>query len=84
MSPGARWAALLGLYTGARASEVGQLLTVDVAAVDGVPAIRITDDGEDQKLKTEASNRVVPIHADLLALGFLDYVDSLRGRGDWQ
>lgn len=84
LSPGARWAALLGLYTGARASEVGQLLTVDVAAVDGVPAIRITDDGEDQKLKTEASNRVVPIHADLLALGFLDYVDSLRGRGDWR
>lgn len=84
LSPGARWAALLGLYTGARASEVGQLLTVDVATVDDVPAIRITDDGEGQKLKTEASNRVVPIHADLLALGFLDYVNSLRGRGDWR
>lgn len=84
LSPGAKWAALLGLYTGARASEVGQLMTVDVAAVDGVPAIRFTDDGEHQHLKTEASNRVVPIHPDLLALGLLDYVDSLRGRGDWR
>ncbi len=84
LSPGAKWAALLGLYTGARASEVGQLLTVDVAPVDGVPAIRFTDEGDHQHLKTEASNRVVPVHPDLQALGFLEYVDSLRGRGDWR
>lgn len=84
LSPGTRWAALVGLYTGARASEVGQLLTLDVLEVDGVPCVRICDEGEHQKLKTEASNRVVPVHADLIALGFLDYVDSLRGRGDWR
>lgn len=84
LSPGARWAALLGLYTGARASEVGQLLTVDVGPVEGVPCVRICDEGEHQKLKTEASNRVVPLHPDLIGLGFLDYVDSLRGRGDWR
>lgn len=84
LSPGARWAALLGLYTGARASEVGQLHTVDVSEVDGVPAIRINDEGEGQKLKTEVSNRVVPIHPDLVSLGFLDYVDGLRASGDWR
>ena len=84
LSPGARWAALLGLYTGARASEVGQLHTVDVSDVDGVPAIRINDEGEGQKLKTEVSNRVVPIHPDLVSLGFLDYVDGLRASGDWR
>ena len=84
LSTGAKWAALLGLYTGARASEVGQLLTVDVAEVDGVPSMRFCDEGDDQHVKTDKSNRVVPIHADLLALGFLEYVDSLRGRGDWR
>lgn len=84
LSPGTRWAALVGLYTGARASEVGQLLTLDVLQVDGVSCVRICDEGEHQKLKTEASNRVVPVHPDLIALGFLDYVDSLRGRGDWR
>jgi integrase len=84
LSPGARWAALLGLYTGARASEVGQLLTVDVSEADGVPTIRVSDEGEHQKVKTEASLRTVPLHPDLLALGFLEYVDSLRGRGDWR
>ncbi|MEQ4573687.1 MAG: site-specific integrase [Gammaproteobacteria bacterium] len=82
LSPGARWAALLGLYTGARAGEVGQLLTTDVFDADGVPAIRISDEGEHQRVKTDASNRIVPVHPDLLALGFLDYVDSLRSRGD--
>ncbi|HGM7334035.1 TPA: DUF6538 domain-containing protein [Stenotrophomonas maltophilia] len=84
LSPGAKWAALLGLYTGARASEVGQLLTVDVAEVDGVPSMRFCDEGDDQHVKTDKSNRVVPIHPDLLSLGFLEYVDSLRGRGDWR
>ena len=84
LSPGAKWAALLGLYTGARASEVGQLLTVDVAEVDGVPSMRFCDEGDDQHVKTDKSNRVVPIHPDLLSLGFLEYVDSLRCRGDWR
>lgn len=79
LSPGARWAALLGLYTGARASEVGQLLIADIVDVSGTPALRISDDGEDQKLKTAASLRTVPLHPDLLSLGFLDYIERLRG-----
>ena len=81
LSPGARWAALLGLYTGARASEVGQLLTTDVVDMDGTRAIRITDEGEDQKLKTAASLRTVPLHPDLVTLGFLDYIERLRADG---
>lgn len=81
LSPAARWAAVLGLYTGARASEVGQLLTTDIVNMDGTPAIRITDAGEDQKVKTEASLRTVPIHPDLITLGFLDYIERLRGDG---
>ncbi len=83
LSPHARWAAVLGLYTGSRASEVGQLLTTDIVDMDGTPAIRITDEGEDQKVKTEASLRTVPIHADLITLGFLDYIKSLSA-DDWR
>ncbi|MCU1188746.1 tyrosine-type recombinase/integrase [Stenotrophomonas maltophilia] len=77
LSPAARWAALLGLYTGARASEVGQLLVSDVQTEGGVAYIHINDDGEHQRLKSEASIRTVPIHADLMALGFGDHVASL-------
>lgn len=54
LSPGARWAALLGLYTGARASEVGQLHTVDVSEVDSVPAKL----SEDQVAMAKQSERL--------------------------
>jgi len=79
----ARWAALLGLYTGARASEIGQLLVADInsGTNGGVPTIRISDEGEFQRLKSEVSQRVVPIHLDLVALGFLDYVAQLPAEG---
>ena len=75
----ARWASIICLYTGGRVSEVGQLLTKDVLREDGIDCIRITDEGEDQQTKTESSNRIVPIHADLLAMGFIDYVRSVEG-----
>lgn len=81
LSPAARWAALVLLYTGARASEAGQLAVSDVREVEGVPCIHITDEGEHQRLKSDASIRVVPAHPDLVALGFLDYVGSLPADG---
>ncbi|WP_047129608.1 site-specific integrase [Xanthomonas arboricola] len=77
----ARWAMLIGLYTGARVSEVGQLLTSDVCEEDGIPCIRISDEGEHQKVKTEASLRIVPIHPALIRLGFLGWVEELRAAG---
>ena len=81
LSPNARWAALIGLYTGARASEVGQLLVADVFKEDDIPCIRISDEGEHQKVKTEVSLRTVPIHPELLALGFWNWVESRRTAG---
>lgn len=76
-----RWAVMIGLYTGARVSEVGQLHLKDIAQVDGVLCFKITDDGEHQHLKTDTSIRVVPVHPDLLALGFSDYLDALKEAG---
>ncbi len=67
--------------TGARASEVGQLLTADVVEDGGLPCIQISDEGEYQKVKTDVSLRTVPIHPDLLALGFLDWVQQARDQG---
>jgi integrase len=71
LSQPARWGALIGLYTGARVSEVAQLRALDVLT-DGVPRFRITDEGAAQHLKNAASAREVPIHPDLLALGILE------------
>ncbi|MGY8565067.1 site-specific integrase [Paracidovorax citrulli] len=81
LSPSARWASLIGLYTGARASEVGQLLLSDVFKDGDIVCIRINDEGEFQKVKTESSLRTVPIHPDLLKLGFWDWTEELRSKG---
>ncbi|MFA0924978.1 site-specific integrase [Xanthomonas fragariae] len=82
LSEAARWASLIGLYTGARASEVGQLLIKDVCEEEGIPCIRISDEGEHQKVKTEVSLRTVPLHPELLKMGFLEWVDAKRKAGD--
>lgn len=42
----AYWIPLLGLFTGARVSELAQLRPVDVETVDGVAILRILDEGE--------------------------------------
>lgn len=82
LSESARWASLLGLYTGARASEVGQLLIKDVFEEDGIPCLRVSDEGEHQKVKTEVSLRTVPLHPELIKIGFLKWVDDKRKAGE--
>lgn len=82
LSEGARWGAVVGLYTGARVSEVGQLALADFTTVDGVPCLTITDEGEGQSVKNEASRRTIPIHPDLLTLGLMERVETLRKKGE--
>lgn len=77
----AYWIPLLGLFTGARMGELCQLRTVDVQAIEGIPLLVITDDGEGQQIKSEAGKRAIPIHSELLRLGFLEYVQAMRETG---
>lgn len=72
------WLPLLLLHSGARNEEAAQLRVADVEEVEGVPCLRLRDDGEDQQLKTATSRRTVPLHPVLLELGFLDYVERIR------
>nr|WP_253254394.1 hypothetical protein [Xanthomonas arboricola] len=60
---------------------MGQLLVANVFKEDNIPCIRISDEGEQQKVKTEVSLRTVPLHPDLLALGFWDWVESRKAAG---
>lgn len=77
----AYWIPLLGLYSGSRLGELCQLRAEDVQTVDGVPVLVLTDEGEGQSIKSEAGHRSVPIHSDLIRLGFLRYVENLRATG---
>lgn len=78
-----RWVPWVCCLTGARLSEICQGTTEDIAEVDGVVVLSITDEGDDDEagvrsLKNEGSRRQVPIHPTLIAEGFLDYIKGLR------
>jgi integrase len=78
----ARWGAWIGLHTGARVAEVGQLSLADFVTEDGLPCIRITNEGLGQSVKNDASLRTIPVHPALIELGLLDRVETLRAAGD--
>lgn len=75
------WLPLLGLYTGARLNELCQLYLDDVVNVNGIDCLHIRDAKPDQKLKTPTSERLIPIHSKLRALGFLEYIEKQRSLG---
>ncbi|MEZ5630602.1 MAG: site-specific integrase [Burkholderiaceae bacterium] len=77
----AYWVPLLGLYTGARPGELCRLRVEDVAPVEGIDCIAVTDEGEDQRVKTDAGRRFIPVHSELVRLGFLDYVAAMKAAG---
>lgn len=69
------WLPLIMLFSGARNGEVAQLQVVDVRQLHGRWIMHITTEGKGaaKRVKTEGSMRVVPIHSELIRLGFLDY-----------
>ncbi len=77
----AYWIPLLGLFTGATVSELAQLRVQDVGTDSDMPTICITDDGENMTTKNEHRVREVPIHSELVRLGFLEYASAMRSRG---
>lgn len=66
------WLPLLGLFTGARISELCQLALNDILEIDNIWSISINDD-DYKHLKSPAAKRIIPIHPKLIELGFIDY-----------
>lgn len=66
------WLPLLGLYSGARLSELCQLQLGDIREELGVWVISISSSGARQ-LKTVDSERLVPLHKVILEAGFLGF-----------
>jgi integrase len=76
------WLPLLALFGGERLSELGSLRASDVAynAMIGAPAIHIHAEAKaGKRIKTKKSERYVPVHPQLVELGFLDFV-AARGK----
>jgi integrase len=74
----AYWIPLMGLFTGTRLGELCQLRTADVQKVEGIDVLVLTNEGEGQRIKSDAGHRSVPIHSELIRLGFLRYVEAIR------
>ena len=72
------WVTMLSAYSGARLNEICQLNVDDISKTDGIWLMNINDNTEGKSIKTLSSARLVPLHAKILELGFLDYVDQIR------
>lgn len=80
------WIPLLSMFGGLRLNEACQLDVADIRRIDGVDCFVITERSEtehtDKRLKTASSERVVPIHATLLDLSFMDFVRQRKRAGE--
>lgn len=71
------WLILLALYTGARLNELCQLEFKDIQEDEGVKFISINENNG-KRVKTRAGIRDVPIHNELMKLGFLDFISLMK------
>jgi len=71
---------LLALFTGARQNELCQLYRSDVyqEKATRIWVLDINGDGDDKHLKKPSHARLVPIHPQLVELGFIDYVKAAK------
>jgi hypothetical protein len=77
------WAFLCMLYTGARVAEMGGIHAKQVHLIgdDGFFNFDWTSGPDARRLKNASSVRIVPIHPELIRLGFIDYVKDIQAAG---
>jgi integrase len=76
------WIPLVCLFTGARVSEIAQLRVADVRQDRGVWLIFIRHDGQAGQSTKSGKSRVVPVHSQLAAIGFLSFCEDRRRSAD--
>lgn len=75
------WMPILGLYTGARINEIAQLRLKDIKKDNDIYYLNITGSNE-TSVKNSASRRHIPVHPDLIKLGFIKYFEWLSNRDE--
>jgi len=71
------WIFILGIFSGMRTNEMCQLRLSDIKRVEKI-WFMFVEDSEETRVKTESSIRKVPVHPQLIELGFIDYIGNLR------
>ena len=74
------YAALLALFTGARQNELCQLYRSDVYQDEstGIWVLDINEEGDEKHPKKPLHARLVPIHPQLIELGFIEFVKQAK------
>lgn len=75
------WEPLIAVHMGFRSEEILQLNLTDIEIIGGVPCICLKQ-GPGQNLKSSAARRTVPIHQNLIDLGFLILVEKRKREGE--
>jgi len=78
------WGVIIAAYSGARASEIAQLLCEDIVEKHGIWCFQFANDRDenhnfdkDRSQKSDNALRLVPIHNQIIELGFGDYVSQV-------
>ncbi len=69
------WVPLIALFSGMRESEICDLKVTDIVERNGIDVIVVREG------KTDAANRIIPVHPELKKIGFLRYVQAIRDAG---
>jgi integrase len=74
------WVPLIALYTGMRLNEICQLDVVDIQqSKAGTWFISVNVNSPGKLVKNDPSKRDLPIHSDIIAMGFLKFLDQQKG-----
>lgn len=73
-----RWLPLLAATSGARIAELAQLWVESITVEQGVPVMRLLPAQDAGSLKTEGSERTIPIHPAVIQAGFMAFVKSRK------
>lgn len=76
----AYWVPLLIWYSGMRREECCKLLLGEIENVHGIWCFYIKDNNLGT-IKNSSSRRKIPIHSEIIRLGFMDYVEEMRRCG---
>lgn len=78
----ALWVPLIALFTGARKEEIASLLMDEVIDLVFGDLIYVHfKDNKLRKLKKDSCERRIPMHSELIRLGFKEYVGVIRASG---
>lgn len=76
------WVPMIAWYTGMRLDEISSLELDEIEREGGYWQIQVKPNAL-RGLKTDSSERVMPVASELLRLGFIQYVEALRAAGEW-